>query len=275
MSVAEVLAEAVARLRETSDTAQLDAEVLLAHCLRQNRAWLRAHDDAGVAPAVLEGFRALVARRGAGVPVAYLTGQREFWSLTLEVTPAVLIPRPETETLVQATLERLPAHACRIADLGTGSGAIALALARERPDCAVVATDSSDAALRVARNNAERHGLQRVDFRLGAWFAPLANERFDAVASNPPYVAPDDPHLAALLYEPRRALVAGEHGLADLRRIIEQAPAHLHEGGWLLLEHGAAQDGAVRELMARAGFAGIGTLSDLAGLPRVTLGQRP
>lgn len=186
-------------------------------------------------------FEALLARRQAGEPVAYLLGRQGFWSLELEVSPATLIPRPETELLVELALARLPAgQSLRVADLGTGSGAIALALARERPQAHVVATDASAEALTVARRNAARLGLGRVEFRDGDWLVPLAQERFDLIASNPPYIEQDDPHLAQgdLRFEPPAALASGADGLDAIRVIVRDAGRHLHPGGWLLLEHG-------------------------------------
>ncbi len=274
LNVGPLLADASKTLSLSSQSARVDAELLLAHCLQQPRTWLITHEETEVAPTALAAFRALIARRSAGVPVAYLLGRREFWSLELEVTPAVLIPRPETETLLEAALARIPAGAAwRIADLGTGSGAIALALARERPGCSVVATDSSEEALAVAQRNAARHRLGNIEFRRGGWYAPFAAEKFELIVSNPPYVAVDDPHMAALMYEPRRALVAGESGLADLRVVIEQAPLHLKPHAWLLVEHGATQGAAVRGLFEHSRFADVETVADLAGLPRVSLGQ--
>ncbi len=265
---------ATEKLSLVSESARLDAELLLAHVLQRPRTWLLSHGETTADEAALAKFRGLVARRSMAEPVAYLTGLREFWSLELEVTSAVLIPRPETETLVEAALARIskkrPVH---LADLGTGSGAIALAVARERPACAVIATDSSPAALAVAQRNARRHQLENVEFRHGRWFEPLAGERFELILSNPPYVAADDPHLADLAYEPRRALIAGGNGLAELHLLTEQAPLYLNPRGWLLLEHGATQGEAVRMLLDRAGFTGIETLTDLAGLPRVSFGQ--
>lgn len=255
-----------------------DAEALLLHALRRDRAWLFAHGRDAVDLAQAQAFAALVERRAAGEPVAYLTGRRGFWTLDLAVTPATLIPRPETELLVELALARVDdAPGRRIADLGTGSGAIALALARERPRAEVVATDASDAALAVARQNAAAHGLAHVAFAEGPWWAPLAGERFDLVASNPPYIAADDPHLAQgdLRFEPASALAAGADGLADIRRIVEDAPAHLLPGGWLLLEHGWDQGAAVAALLAARGFAHVQTMQDLEARDRVTLGRWP
>ncbi|MCR6663045.1 MAG: peptide chain release factor N(5)-glutamine methyltransferase [Luteimonas sp.] len=254
-----------------------EAELLLAHVLGKSRSWLFAHSDADVPPAAAELFDALVARRESGEPVAYLTGRRGFWTLDLAVTPDTLIPRPETELLVEAALSKLPpGQAARVADLGTGSGAIALAIASERPLAQVSATDRSDAALAVALGNAEALGLRNIEFRAGDWFAPLAGERFDVIASNPPYIAEDDKHLAEgdLRFEPRGALTPGGDGLDAIRVIAGQAPLHLHMGGWLLFEHGDDQGAAVRGLMMQAGYAAVETRRDLEGRDRVTLGQR-
>lgn len=256
----------------------VDAEFLLAHVLGRSRSWLLAHRDEAVPDADAAAFDALVQRRAAGEPVAYLTGQRGFWRFDLAVTPATLIPRPETELLVELALHRLPAdRPLRIADLGTGSGAIALALAFERPRAQVLATDASVQALDVARANAAALRLGNVGFREGDWFAPLAGERFDLIASNPPYIALDDPHLVEgdLRYEPASALSSGADGLDAIRTIAAGAPAHLESGGWLLLEHGWDQGAAVRDVLTRAGFADVATQRDLEDRDRVTLGRSP
>ncbi len=255
-----------------------DAALLLAHALGRPRAWLYAHGDESPDAAAVQRFEGLLARREAGEPVAYLTGRRGFWHLDLRVTPDTLVPRPETERLVELALERLPPGTpSRIADLGTGSGAIALALALERPRARVVATDASGAALAVARGNADALGAGNVEFRHGNWFEPLAGERFDLVASNPPYVADGDPHLAQgdLRFEPAAALASGADGLDDIRVIVRDAPAHLVPGGWLLLEHGFDQGAAVRALLLAAGFAEVGTGRDLEGRDRVGFGRWP
>lgn len=255
-----------------------DAALLLAHALGRPRAWLYAHGDEAPDPAAMQRFEALLARREAGEPVAYLTGRRGFWRHELRVTPDTLVPRPETERLVELALERLaPGAPLRIADLGTGSGAIALALALERPRAKVVATDASPAALAVARGNADALGAGNIEFRHGSWFEPLAGERFDLVASNPPYVADGDPHLAQgdLRFEPAAALASGADGLDDIRVIVRDAPAHLVPGGWLLLEHGFDQGAAVRALLLAAGFAEVGTGRDLEGRDRVGFGRWP
>lgn len=250
---------------------RLDAQLLLAHRLARPRTWLIAHDDAVLAPADTEAFAAAIARRVAGVPLAYLVGEREFRGLMLQVSPAVLVPRPETEHLVDWALSLAPRGA-RVADLGTGSGAIALALCHARPDLAVTATDASDAALAVARANAQRLGLA-LRFAAGSWWAALAGERFHLVASNPPYIADGDPHLTALAHEPRQALTPGGDGLDALRAIVAGAPSHLVPEGWLLLEHGHDQGPPVRALLAANGFEAVETRRDLAGLERCTSGR--
>lgn len=255
-----------------------DAALLLAHALGRSRGWLYAHGDEVPEPALLRRFEALLARRLGGEPVAYLTGTRGFWTFELQVTPDTLIPRPETERLVELALERLqPGAALRIADLGTGSGAIALALALERPRAQVVATDASAAALAVAQRNAVALGAGNVSFRQGSWFEPLAGGRFDLVASNPPYVAQGDPHLSRgdLRFEPAAALSSGADGLGDLRTIVRDAPGHLLPGGWLLLEHGFDQGAAVRALLEDAGFGDVATARDLEDRERTSLGRWP
>ncbi len=269
------LTEAASRL--DGESARLDAELLLAHALARPRAWLYAHSDDPMDAQAAARFEALVARRASGEPVAHLTGRRGFWSLELEVTSDTLVPRPETERLVELALERLPAdRVLRVADLGTGSGAIALAIAVERPQARVTATDAGAAALELARVNAGAHEIRNVEFRHGQWWAPLAGERFDMVVSNPPYLAEDDPHLQGdLRHEPRAALVSGADGLDAIRDIARGAAAHLEPGGWLLVEHGWTQGAAVRALFARAGLVAVETALDLEDRERVTLGRRP
>ena len=255
-----------------------EAELLLAHALGRPRGWLYAHADAAVAADEAGRFDALLERRARGEPVAYLCGRRGFWTLDLAVTADTLIPRPETERLVELALERLPrGGGARIADLGTGSGAIALALAAERPDATVAAPDASAAALAVAGANARAAGLANVSFHAGDWFAALPGRRFDLVASNPPYIADDDPHLREgdLRFEPPAALSSGEDGLDAIRSIVTGAPAHLSPGGWLLLEHGWTQGAAVRALLQAAGFVEVSTHRDLEARDRVTLGRMP
>ena len=256
-----------------------EATLLLLHVLDRSRAWLYAHGDASVTPGQADRFEALVTRRSAGEPVAYLLGRRCFWTLDLAVTPDTLIPRPETELLVEQALERLPAdRPVRVADLGTGSGAIALAIASERPHARVIATDRSAGALDVALDNARTHGLDgRVAFRQGDWFAPLAGECFELVTSNPPYIAESDPHLGQgdLRHEPPGALASGPDGLHDIRNIVAGAPAHLVPRGWLLLEHGHDQGPAVRALLDAGGFVEVATVRDLEHRDRVSLGRLP
>lgn len=264
---------AAGALQDHADNPRLDAEVLLCDLLGCNRAGLIVRAGDPVSAELALRYAALVDRRRLGEPVAYLTGRREFWSLDLGVSPAVLIPRPDTELLVEWALQRLRGMgAPRVADLGTGSGAIALAIASERPDAQLLAVDISEDALAQARHNAHTLRLERVEFRAGDWLAPLAGERCDLIVSNPPYIAEGDPHLAALRYEPRRALTAGPDGLADLRRIAADARACLKPGAALLMEHGAEQGGAVRALLAALGYTQIETRRDLNGLERATLG---
>lgn len=268
MRVRDALAAA-----RTAGLARLDAQRLLSHHLGRPREWLIAHDDEALAADAAAAFAADVQRRAAGVPLAYLTGEREFHGLRLAVTPAVLVPRPETEGLVDWALA-CAAPGATVVDLGTGSGAIALALRHARPDLRVSATDASAAALAVARANAAQLALP-VEFVEGDWWAPLAGRRFDVAVSNPPYIAGDDAHLAALAHEPRGALTPEGDGLAALRALVGGAPAHLVPGGWLLLEHGFDQAPAVQALLHAAGFDAVRTQADLAGLPRCTGGRWP
>lgn len=255
-----------------------DALLLLAYALERPAAWLYAHGDAPVADAQARRFGELVSRRQAGEPVAYLTGRRGFWTLDLAVTPDTLIPRPETERLVELALERLPAGVpAGVLDLGTGSGAIALAVASERPGAQVTATDASAAALEVARGNAAAHGITSVRFVLGDWYQPVSGERFDLIVSNPPYIASEDRHLGQgdLRFEPAAALASGADGLDALRVIAAGAPFHLEPGGWLLVEHGLDQGAAARTLFAEAGLEAVQTARDLEDRERATLGRRP
>ncbi len=255
--------------------ARLDAELLLAALLRQPRTRLLAFDETPVDALTAAMFRVGAQRRMAGEPLAYITGVREFWSMPLVVTPGVLVPRPETELLVEQCLQHLDAAPRRVADLGTGSGAIALALARERPAWRIVATDASATALEVAQINCRRLGIQNVELRAGRWCEPLGDERFDAIVSNPPYVAPGDPALAALQHEPASALVAADEGHADLLAIGAGARAVLRPGGLLLLEHGTSQAQRLAEALAALGYSRIACHRDLAGHDRVTLAVWP
>lgn len=267
--------DAALRAARAQGVDRLDAQALLAAVLERPRSWLIAHGDAPLDARTAERYASLLARRAGGEPLAYLLGEREFFGLSLAVTPDVLVPRPDTETLVDWALELLPADACvQVADLGTGSGAIALALASRRPSLQVTAVDASAAALAVARGNGERLGLT-VEWLESDWCASLRGRRFALIASNPPYVAEGDPHLAELGHEPQHALTAGSDGLADIRRIVAEVPPVLEPGGWLLLEHGHDQAEAVAALLDAAGFAQIATRRDLAGLPRCTGGRQP
>jgi release factor glutamine methyltransferase len=251
-----------------------EARLLLAAAAGLSQASLVARPERELAPPVERAFFELSARRARGEPVAYLLGRREFYDIELQVSPAVLVPRPETELLVDLALERIPQGAsAAVLDLGTGSGAVALAVKRHRPRARVVAVDASETALAVARANAARLGLE-LEFRCGHWFEPVAGERFDVVLANPPYVAEGDPHLAELRYEPRAALLAGADGLEAIREITQAAGSFLLPGGWCLLEHGAGQGEAVRGLLSRAGLRRIATWPDLAGIGRVSGGTR-
>ena len=266
---------AVAAVRIGGDDARAEAELLLAHVLGRTRAWLFAWPESVPDASQRDAFDRLVAARARGEPVAYLLGRRAFWSLDLAVTPAVLIPRPETELLVELALARLPDdRECAVADLGTGSGAIALSIARDRPRARVLATDASTAALDVARANAVRLGIGNIAFAQGDWCAALGDARFDAIVSNPPYIEAADPHLGQgdLRHEPLSALASGIDGLDAIRSIVAHAPDHLVPGGWLLLEHGWNQAGRVRELLAARGFAATGSQRDGNGHERVTFG---
>lgn len=274
-SLAQALAAA-----QTLGLERLDAQLLLLHVLGKtdtDRAWLLAHDRDPLPEALERQYRQLSLRRATGEPLAYIVGNKEFFGLALQVDARVLVPRPDTETLVEWALERLAGKAglapARLLDLGTGSGAIALALKKTLPGLDVTAVDASAGALTVARANAEKHSLS-VDFILGSWFENVSGH-FDLIASNPPYIASADSHLTALQHEPLEALAAGEDGLDDLRRIIEQAPAHLHPQGWLLLEHGYDQAGAVADLLAQRGFSDVQSRRDLAGIARCSGGRWP
>ena len=253
---------------------RLDAQLLMCAALQRPRAWLIAHDDARVPADALQRFESHAGRRAAGEPLAYVLGEKEFHGLTLHVAPGVLVPRPDTETLVTWALALLPVgDGCHVADLGTGSGAIALALKTARPQAQVVAVDASAPALAQARANGKRLGLA-VDWRLGDWCGGLpADVPFELIVSNPPYIAELDPHLEALRFEPLAALTSGSEGLDDLRRIVQTAPVHLCHGAWLLLEHGWNQGEAVRGLLTQRGFQGVTTRPDLAGHERCTGGQ--
>lgn len=253
---------------------KLEIRVLLGHALGVSRAWLIAHEHDELPATAVAAYESLLARRLAGEPVAYLLGEKEFFGRGFRVTPAVLVPRPETELLVELALEKLP-PAGRALDLGTGSGCIAITLALERPDCGILAVERSAEALSVAKQNAVHLGA-KLGFYPGSWFQalPADTEKFDLIVSNPPYVAAGDPHLAALAHEPAGALASGPDGLADIRHIVAGAPAWLKPGGWLLFEHGWDQGAACRNLLQQSGFCNVETRADLAGIGRVTLGKR-
>lgn len=271
--IRRAIAEATRRLGE-----RFDAEVLLLHVLGKTRSWLIAHGEDPLSPELADKYAAWVTRREAGEPVAYIVGRRGFWSLDLEVTPATLIPRPETELLVELALQRLaPQTPSRVLDLGTGSGAIALAVAYERPRAYIIAVDASAEALEVARRNAVNLDIANVAFLRGDWFAPVTSERFDLIVSNPPYIESGDPHLVQgdLRFEPPQALSSGEDGLDDIRRIVGEASAHLVSSGWLLCEHGWTQGEAVRTLFHKSGFTDIFTATDIEQRDRVSGGRWP
>jgi len=275
-TIGEALHTAGSLLSRASSSARLDAELLMEYVTGLPRTSFRAAPERALPAAAGWSFQQLVKRRLKGEPVAYIRGQQAFWSLLLEVSPAVLIPRPETELLVERALAHLSVDsAASIADLGTGSGAIALALAGERPAAEVTAVDVSHEALDIAFRNASRLQIGNVRCVQGSWFAPLAGKRFTLVASNPPYVAQGDPDLMPEVrrFEPVIALVPGRTGMEALEQIIVQAPAHLEPGGWLVLEHGWRQGAAVRERLVRNGFGQVRTHTDLAGHERVTEGQ--
>jgi release factor glutamine methyltransferase len=274
-TIASLLAQAAGSLG--TDAARLEAEILLAACLDTPRSHLHAWPERQVEPRQRERFAALLHRRLAGEPVAYLLGWREFWSLPLTVTPQTLIPRPETEALVGLALEKIPRDApLRVADLGTGCGAIALAIARERPRSEVVASDISPAALAVARSNAGRLDLGNVRFVCGSWCRPFAVDAFDFILSNPPYVAETDPHLREgdVRFEPRPALAAGPRGMDALGRIVTDAHDRVRRGGWLIVEHGCDQGAEVMQLMESRGYRVVSDHTDASGLSRVTVGRR-
>jgi len=261
----------------TRDIERRDAEILLGAAWNLSRGALLARAGEPVPDDVAARFKAWCARRAAGEPVAYLLGRREFWSMEFDVNAAVLVPRPETELLVERVLELVTADQAQVADLGTGSGAIAIALAHERPRWRVVGTDLSDEALRVARRNGARLVADRVEWRAGDWYQALESRRFDALASNPPYIEENDPVLASdgLRHEPRGALTPGGDGLAALATLINGSPEHLEPGGWLFLEHGATQGATLRGALVARGFTHVTSHRDLAGHERVTEGQWP
>jgi release factor glutamine methyltransferase len=274
MTTNTLLQSAAHRLATRSASARLDAEILLARVLGVSRSGLTLRADHAVPAAARDAYQALIEARAAGAPVAYLTGSQEFWSLDLTVSSAVLVPRPETEILVERALGLIPTdHAASVLDLGTGSGAIALAIAVERPLARITGVDISAEALGIARKNARALKLDGICWLQGSWFETLAGVKFDVIVANPPYVAADDPHLAALHAEPALALIPGPTGLEAFASIVREAPAHLNDPGWLAFEHGATQAEAVAKLLERHGFVDVRSYPDYQGLTRVTLGR--
>ncbi|ESS71802.1 release factor glutamine methyltransferase PrmC [Methyloglobulus morosus KoM1] len=270
------LAEAVSLLQATTESPLLDAELLLCHVLGKDRSYLRAWPDAELNPEQLHAYRALVNDRRQGKPIAYLTGTREFWSRDFHISPDVLIPRPDTELLIELSLALIPTNQpSRIIDLGTGSGIIAITLAAERPAIHVSATDISATALQVAKANAARHQVERIQFCQSHWFDDVPTGKFDLVVSNPPYLASDDEHRQQgdLRFEPLTALVSAQQGLSDIQTIAETARNRLENGGFLLVEHGYNQKEAAQKLFRNLGYHNVQTHHDLSGQPRVTLGQ--
>ncbi|CAM6406306.1 TPA: peptide chain release factor N(5)-glutamine methyltransferase [Klebsiella aerogenes] len=276
MTFRQWLTQAIARLG-ASDSPRRDAEILLGHVTGKARTWILAFDETVLTAEQLAELEALLARRANGEPVAHLVGQREFWSLPLFVSPATLIPRPDTECLVEQALVRLPQTACRILDLGTGTGAIALALASERADCKVTAVDFMPDAAALAARNAAHLALNNVTVLQSDWFSALKGQRFAMIVSNPPYIDETDPHLAEgdVRFEPRTALVAADQGLADLAHIIREGRQHLLPNAYMLLEHGWKQGEAVRALFNEAGYLDVETCRDYGDNERLTLGRWP
>ncbi len=270
-----LLSRACLLLSDVSSSAMLDAEILLSHCIKKPRSYLRAWPEKQLDTSLCELYYTLVCRRQQGQPLAYITGVREFWSRDFIITQDVLIPRPDTELLIDLSLKLIPDNqAIRLIDLGTGSGIIAVTLAAEKPDCEVIATDLNLAALNVARENAKRHQLSNIVFKQSCWFAEIETTDLDLVISNPPYIAVDDPHLLqnGLQFEPRNALVSANQGLQDICLIANQARSHLKPHGHLLIEHGYNQQSAVQTIFRNLNYHQVITHHDLAGNPRVTRG---
>ncbi|OAI12053.1 protein-(glutamine-N5) methyltransferase, release factor-specific [Methylomonas lenta] len=274
-SIQTLVKNSVMRLAHASDTPHLDAEVLLCHCLSKNRSYLRAWPEHHPSAAQSLQFWALIEQRCLGEPIAYLTGQREFWSRAFMVSPDVLIPRPDTELLIELSLQHLPSNqAGKIIDMGTGSGILAITLAAERPLADVIATDISSAALNIAKKNAQQLAVGNIRFLISDWFDAVTESNFDLVISNPPYIAADDPHLQQgdVRFEPESALISGEEGLKDIRLLSEQARNHLKPNGLLLIEHGYNQQTQAQAILQTLNYRQIQTHPDLSGNPRVTSG---
>lgn len=274
MTFQQWLTQAIARLSQ-SESPRRDAEILLGHVTGKARTFIFAFGETTLTAEQAAELETLLSRRARGEPVAHLVGQREFWSLPLFVSPATLIPRPDTECLVEQTLARLPDKPCRLLDLGTGTGAIALALASERPDCHVTAVDFMPDAVALAARNVEHLAIENVTVQRSHWFSALSGQQFDFIVSNPPYIDAADPHLAQgdVRFEPKTALVAADGGLADLAHIIREGRRFLTSGGFVLLEHGWTQGEAVREIFREAGYRNIATCRDYGDNERLTLGQ--
>lgn len=274
LRIDEALVGARDALEPVSESPRLDAELLLARALDVTRSFLIAHADEEIDSDAAKRFAAAIDQRVSGIPLAYITGVKEFWSMDLTVTPATLVPRPDTEILVDHALRLIPRKANQhVLDLGTGSGAVALAIAFERPQCELVASDICDKALAVAKENASRHQLPNIEFVCGNWLEPVQDRRFDVIVSNPPYIAVDDPHFDGLRHEPRLALAAGHDGLDAFRIIAVQAIEVLKPGGSMLLEHGELQQDAVAEILVRHGWSDIDCARDLGGRPRITIAR--
>ncbi|MDD2933829.1 MAG: peptide chain release factor N(5)-glutamine methyltransferase [Methylotenera sp.] len=280
MTIHEALLEAQAALAQwvAANEAKLEAQLLIQHVLNVNRAWLIAHANDALRPDIHADFASLLNRRLLGEPMAYILGYREFYGLKFKTTPSTLIPRPDTETLVEAALARIsPLTAEKILDLGTGTGAIALAIASNRTEAQVTAVDASQAALNIAIENAKNLNISNIHFMLSDWFAALNHDKFDVIVSNPPYIEQNDAHLTQgdLRFEPMSALASGADGLDDIRQIIDDCLVYLKPQGWLMLEHGYQQALQVADLMAQIGLTHIETIKDLGGNDRVTIGKNP
>ena len=278
MTIETLLTQAYGRLSGLSETAQLDAQLLLAHTLGVSTTYFFTWPEKAVSEESRQAFEDLLKRREKGEPIAYILGEQDFWSLSLETSPSTLIPRADTERLVEVALELMPSGASRIVDLGTGTGAIALALAKEWPASQVIGVDYQVEAVQLAERNAQRNSISNVAFRQSDWFSALIDEApFDLIVSNPPYIDPEDEHLSRgdVRFEPLTALIAEDHGLADIRNIIKQAVSYLSPLGWLMFEHGYDQGESVRKLFNEHGFVEIATYQDLGGNDRVTIGRLP
>ncbi|MDF1683171.1 MAG: peptide chain release factor N(5)-glutamine methyltransferase [Legionellaceae bacterium] len=275
IDIKSALRNASTRLAESSPTPQLDAEILLLYIIKKNRAFLYAHSEQVLEPQSHQNFEALILKRLEGIPIAYLTNEREFWSLPLYVTSDTLIPRPETELLVELALSYLGKRSsCSVLELGTGTGAISLALATEKPHWNIIAADLSQPALHVAQENAKRHHVKNITWVESDWFQSISEQSFDLIISNPPYLAEQDPHQheGDLRFEPKQALVSGEDGLDDLKHIIQQSRHYLTPNGLLLLEHGYNQGQAITDAFSCENYHNIQCLQDTAGLDRVSAG---